>query len=229
MHLTTRRHATLIDLCAGYAKRAYDKEIEGEFIEDSATDAQAFVSFNDGDIIISGQGTTTMRDWSIDFQIWRTRVDYLDNVHIHAGFMKQYNAIRERIHTVIRANIEQCKRILCTGHSLFGALATIAALDCALMYDVSVHCITFGSPRVGGKDFAKLFNSSVDISYRCVQHKDPITFTPAPIRFRHVRGGLKFGVSDEHVNEPSLYNCIGCRIKHHSMITYASCAHSLIN
>ena len=97
----------LIELCAEYANNAYSKNIEGVFIENEDTDCQSFVSSKGDDIIISGQGTTTITDWYHDFQVWRTQVDYLENVLIHSGFMKQYESVRTRIHLEIMKLIEK--------------------------------------------------------------------------------------------------------------------------
>jgi triacylglycerol lipase len=216
----TKKQYNLISKCATYANGAYSMETLGCFIENKETDAQAFVCFDNGDLIITGQGTTTFKDWTYNFQIQRTRVSYLNNTLVHTGFVKQYNSVRERIHQEIRNNIEaqdvQVKRILCTGHSLFGAISTIIALDCCLQYDLPVHCVTFGSPRVGSKEFTKLFNNSVDSSYRCVYKKDPVTFVPIPLRFCHVRGGIQLA----KFKSLSIHNWCGCQISDHSMQAY---------
>tara|TARA_B100001093_G_scaffold3139_3_gene3241 strand:+ start:12143 stop:12829 length:687 start_codon:yes stop_codon:yes gene_type:complete len=221
--MLSERNKRLIGKCAMYANKAYEKDIDGIFLEDKTTDCQAFVTTNEKDIIITGQGTTTIKDWMIDFQIYRKRVSYLNDTLVHAGFVKAYDSVREDIHKEVRRLIEEGKyeRIVCTGHSLFGAIATIAGLDCSLKYDMPVCCVTFGSPRVGSKEFVKCFNDNIDGSFRCVQNKDPITFTPLPIRFKHVRGGLK--VNDKKVSdEVNLYNCCGCRISDHSMVEYCN-------
>ena len=210
----------LIEKCAGYANDAYTNTLKGVFIEDVKTDCQSFVILNEDEIIITGQGTTTMKDWMIDFQIWRKKVPYLENTLVHSGFMKQYEAVRDEIHAEIKKHIltGKIKRIICTGHSLFGAISTIIALDCAIRYPIQVSCVSFGSPRVGSRKFAKLFNKLVSTSFRCVRHKDPIVFTPLPGRFKHVRGGIHFG-KDISFQMP-LYNPIGCRVSHHSMEDY---------
>ena len=66
-----------------------------------------------------------------------------------------------------------------TGHSLGGALASLTALMVSQLG--CIHCITFGSPRVGDIEFAKLFNACVaDIdskkhfSCRFTTEDDPI-------------------------------------------------------
>jgi len=224
------RHKNTIQLAAKYANKAYSRDIDGIFLEDTTTDAQAFVAYDkdSGTLVVTGQGTTSVTDWKIDLSTWRTKVDYLHDVKVHAGFVKQYNAVREQIHThladLLKTHKQSCSRILCTGHSLFGAIATMCALDCALKYDLPIHCVSFGSPRVGSASFAKLFNGCVDVSYRCVLEKDPVTFTPIPLRFKHVRGGIK--LTPHGADEISLHNFCGCRIAHHNMKSYEShCNH----
>ena len=223
------RQLKLINECAAASLKAYSSDIDSPwlFISDSWTDAQAFVYSNsDGNIVITGQGTTSLRDWSLDFQIWRTKVDFLNNTKVHAGFLRQYNAVRDRIHIEVKRLLDNSTpscRIICTGHSLFGAIASIAAVDCSLLYDVPVDCITFGSPRVGSRAFVKLFNTSVDTSFRCVHLKDPVTFSPLPVRFKHVRGGVRIDNNTIDKNKLSLYNCLGCRVTDHDMNVYAAC------
>lgn len=217
----------LIEQCATYANDAYTDLTKGVFIEDANTDCQAFVILQGDDIIITGQGTTTATDWTINFQLWRKRVSYLENTMVHSGFIKQYESVRDRIHEEVSKHLQskKIKRIVCTGHSLFGAISTIIALDCAIKYPVQVCCVTFGSPRVGSSKFAKLFNKLVATSFRCVRHKDPIVFTPLPGRFKHVRGGVHFG-KDISFSMP-LYNPIGCSVSHHSMEEYLLFIHGI--
>lgn len=70
--------------------------------------------------------------------------------------------------------------ILVTGHSLGGAIATLAALELRIIYGNSVHLINFGSPRVGNKSFAnkvnELFNG--DNSFRVTHDNDPVPSVP---------------------------------------------------
>lgn len=48
----------------------------------------------------------------------------------HSGFWEAYCTVRSFIHTVIRQELSaRPAHIYCTGHSLGGALATIASLD----------------------------------------------------------------------------------------------------
>ena len=216
----------LIELCAIYSKFAYLKHINGIFIEDEDTDTQCFVIIKDKQLIITGQGSTSVTDLMIDLQFWRKSVPYLDNNLVHSGFQKSYDSIRTKIHNIIKDKIytEHINEIICCGHSLFGAISTICALDMKLSYNLPTSCVTFGSPRVGSKKFAKLFNKKIDKSYRCVRLKDPISFIPFPVIYKHVSGGIHFkGDINNNILlnfKVPLYNPYGCKTHHHSIDDY---------
>jgi len=211
----------LVYNCAKWAQTAYNDSMEnGTLLYDISTDCHVHVINESTRTIIAFRGTTTLTDWLHDFKILRTKVDYLNGTLVHRGFMKQYNSIREELLKLVPEGLP----IICCGHSLGGALATVCALDLALQREDQVSCCTYGSPRVGNLKFAKLFNREVAVSFRCVFKKDPITFTPLPIRFRHVRGGIHF--TDSGVDfEPPSTNCIGCWVTHHNMREYVGSAY----
>jgi len=68
-----------------------------------------------------------------------------------------------------------------TGHSLGGALGTIAALDLSCNGIVSkdqLHLYTFGSPRVGDVNLAKAVMNAVSEHWRVVHDKDIVPHVP---------------------------------------------------
>ena len=69
-------------------------------------------------------------------------------------------------------------RLIITGISLGGGLAQLSYIDIKASgaFD-NVEVITFGSPRVGNKKWAKFFNSLVDHT-RIYIRRDPIAFLP---------------------------------------------------
>lgn len=217
----------LIEQCAAYSKDSYTMKVDGVFIEDEDTDTQSFV-VTDGDyVVFTGQGTTSVTDWMIDFRLYRTRVPYLRNCLVHAGFVKSYNSIRADVHECIEDIMKRrkIKGIICTGHSLFGAIATVASLDFKFKYpDLEVTCVSFGAPRAGSRLFAKMFNENIDKSYRCVRLKDPIAFTPTAPRFSHVSGGLHFNKASMDWKVPVM-NIVGCSVGHHDMTEYLEFIH----
>lgn len=224
-------HRNLLKLCATYAHDSYTQIVVQngtvDTIKEDATDTIVYIITCNDSIYITGPGSESMTDWSLDFQIWRTKVDYFDNSLVHAGFMKIYDSIKIKLHRKLVAIFSlnmSIKNIVCTGHSLFGAVSTIIACDCANRYDAKkITCITFGSPRVGSSKFAKYFNKNVDQSFRCVFAKDPITFSPLPLRFKHVRGSVYCQEDGANIVDDikmSKWNLCGCQIAHHSMNSY---------
>lgn len=96
---------------------------------------------------------------------------------------------------------EAVPTIIFTGHSLGGALATLSSLYFKCKYpEAEISCITFGSPRAGCSEFAKLFNDNIEESYRFVNDNDPVPCVPLAWRFKHVKG-CKWLYQDKVMNE----------------------------
>lgn len=147
-------------------------------------------------LLVSFRGTSELRDVVSDLNAIRRVMDIVhERPYVHWGFYNQFMEIKSQLDSQIEqyyiSNTNSPKKhtIIFSGHSLGGALATIAAVYYAKKYpNYKVHCVTFGSPRVGGYRFVKLYNKLVDASYRFVNCNDVVTMIPTRIRFRHVKG-----------------------------------------
>jgi len=87
------------------------------------------------------------RDWWIDARVARIAADH---GQVHAGFMHALDAIWPQL----RTHLHKAPIWWCTGHSLGGALAVLAA---ARLADEHAHLrgvLSFGQPRVGDIDNA---------------------------------------------------------------------------
>lgn len=110
---------------------------------------------------------------------------------VHKGFSDQYSFVRKAILRQIERKKKHLREITVTGHSLGGALATLAASDIAYMFrDKRIHCHTFGSPRVGNEAFRKHFENVVASSWRVFNREDPVCLVPMSHRFVHVGSGV---------------------------------------
>ena len=110
---------------------------------------------------------------------------------LHEGFYRQYRGLQPFIQQCI--DTHHPRLIYNVGHSLGGALATIAALDFSMRGierpgdEVKIMCITFGSPKVGDSVFAHHFNlfmslgTSFRYSLNCQQADCLIVFIELPI------------------------------------------------
>ena len=104
---------------------------------------------------------------------------------IHEGILTAFNSVREKlkisIDQLLKNSGHEVKTIEICGHSLGGALASIAVLQCRLWFpnkEISIKCVTIGSPRVGNKNFVDEFTKSVTKSWRIVNGSDPVPNVP---------------------------------------------------
>jgi len=108
---------------------------------------------------------------------------------IHQGFSNAYLKIHDDIEKSLLSNLNDMPLYI-TGHSLGGALATVATklLENKKMFrDQIAACYTFGSPRVGNKLFARDFKCPI---YRVVNTTDIVTIMPT-VGYYHV-GDIRF-------------------------------------
>ena len=121
-------------------------------------------------------------DWDKDIKVYRGFKNALDEVWEKKG-LREYIRSRDTLN----------RTIWFTGHSLGGALATLAADR----YDGNVQGLyTFGSPCVGDINFVKRFHIS---AYRFVNNRDIVTHWPPLDWYQHV-GKLK------HIDENGIIN-----------------------
>lgn len=189
-----------LSLAVRYSDLAYgepEHAAHQRLISDPSTDAQVMVSkLPKGeryDAVVAFRGTSSRRDALADINIRRHVPWYLSTLHppvrVHSGFANQYEGVRAPLMKWIDEH--DPKRVMVTGHSL-GSIACLFALDLAIHKpNVDVDCVTFGSPRIGGREFARKFDLLVDRCTRVVHNRDVVTCVPMPFRFAHVGTPLR--------------------------------------
>lgn len=217
---------------ARFCKESYyaSEMISGGFhyIKNDETGLDCFVH-KIGDItwvVFRGTETDQLNDICTDLMTFRVSASFLpEECKVHAGFLAQYMSGRTAIIDMV--NYLDSPIVVCTGHSLGGGLSTLCALDIEenSLGDVETYCVTFGSPRVGGKHFANLFDAVIDNSYRFVDVNDPIPRVPFRMwGFRHVKGcyiTCPYGFKpDLEQTESSSLAC--CAVEDHGIELYES-------
>lgn len=116
--------------------------------------------------VVVFRGTDTLLDW-LDFNFDAVPTPWLPGGFVHDGFKEAFDAVWADIELAIPQGVP----IVATGHSLGGALATLAASrrPPACTY-------TFGSPRVGDAAFGAAARSAP--FFRVVNHRDVVTEVP---------------------------------------------------
>lgn len=152
-----------------------------EIFNSEETDTQAFLAknekYNYAVLAFRGTEVTKVKDMLTDAKALKASVI---EGRVHKGFLEAYNSVKPAI-------LEALPKVLgiplyITGHSLGGALATVATNDLeeavvnnTIMREQIAACYTFGSPRVGNKQFNKEFRSAI---YRVVNTTDVVTVVP---------------------------------------------------
>ena len=148
--------------------------------------AQAYVFYNNTDLIISCRGTQkddgAMNDIIADLQVFRA--DSVTGNKIHQGFKEEVDKIYGSVYEIVsRRGIG--KKIWCCGHSLGGAMATILAQRLEFVGGFDVDTLyTYGSPRAGGPKFRAWCDKHLN-HQRFVNNNDVVPCVPTFFRWRH--------------------------------------------
>lgn len=101
------------------------------------------------------------------------------NCKVHNGFYTAWNQAKSTVNAQIQnlLSLHRGVPIYVTGHSLGGALATLAVGDLKETFGNIASLLTFGQPRVGNKEFAAYF-ASVIVANRVVHYADIVPHIP---------------------------------------------------
>ncbi|CAM3543449.1 lipase family protein [Parendozoicomonas haliclonae] len=149
-------------------------------------DTEAVVAGDRKKIIVAFRGTeATLGEWMNNAQIAKdTWTEDNPLGMVHSGFYEAFNSVWNQVLAEIQRLRTHNQTIWLTGHSLGGALATIAAATLELQQpDIRVNGVyTFGQPRTANHLFAKNYNNRLkERTFRCVNNNDVITRIPPQI------------------------------------------------
>ncbi len=181
--------------------------------------------FQDGTVIVAFRGTSTLKDLRYDV---KSSLVPTENGGIHKGFYKKLIMVEVALMNGIRrAFALGIRRIILTGHSMGGALATIAACIIRGYYPyLTVGLITFASPKVGDAVFATTVQNAVNYHFRLVNENDPVPSFPRNKEFHHVPG--KVYHLPEFVTDKSK-SWISRRVAGHKLETYSKRMRSMVD
>jgi len=158
-------------------------------------------------MFIAFRGTDNTRNWIRDGNILLT--SEFEEEKVHPGFKGAYDLIDSKLEEdavkYLKTN-KSLKRVVFTGHSLGGALATLAVLKMSRILtekfpkrNLTYYLITFGSPRVGSPGFATKVNNIENLiaNVRFIYGNDVVTKVPN-WRFHHVGSSIHFKSDSEY-------------------------------
>lgn len=162
------------------------------FYDNEKTSAQMYI-WNENKVLhVVFRGTQEKYDILVDLNILRSYLFPSSNILVHSGFLKQFKSLEANITSEITNHLDTIDTVHFSGHSLGGALGTLAAAYYGKLYNkkLRVLCHSIGSPRVGNKAFAKLFADNVEEEIRITNEKDPIPFIPMSFLYYHVSNSI---------------------------------------
>lgn len=169
------------------------------------TPRRVFIGFaltSEANNIIVFRGTSNPLEWIANFQARQSNYGQSGGVRgrVHTGFLRLYDQLAVQVRTVTdRFN----PKVPCfiTGHSLGGALATLATADLvqrnrALQDRLQLY--SYAAPRVGDLEFVRSLSTIAPNSFRVINFADIVPMVP-PSRFRdeqYFHVGQKWGFLD---------------------------------
>ncbi|KAI1497587.1 lipase [Biscogniauxia marginata] len=153
------------------------------------TDIQGFTAVDDTNklIVTALKGSQSLRNWITDFVFIQVGCDLVDDCYVHAGFATAWSEIDERVLAGVAAaaKANPSYRIVFTGHSLGGAVSTLAAAYTRKDgYEADVY--NYGSPRPGNQAFVGFVTAQAGAEYRVTHLDDPVPrLPPLFLGYRH--------------------------------------------
>ena len=169
------------------ATLAHGKLVLIETLNDEASGTQGYVALRENAFaVLAFRGTE--KDRKDILRDVNARFFATPQGKAHAGFATAYQAVDGMVREALdRIGPERMPEgLFVTGHSLGGALATVATQDLEEHYLVSA-CYTFGSPRVGVAEWSDSVKTPV---YRVVNGADSVPMVPFSAVFATVLGWL---------------------------------------
>lgn len=156
----------------------------------SRRDTEGYIAANETMIIVAFRGTepTHLRDLLADAQFHKVQGPL---GQVHRGFLHAFELVKDdMVNAILRFRDKTRPQSLwCTGHSLGGALAVVAAASLSVGGHKVNGLYTFGQPRVGDETFAnECVRRLTGQHYRFVNNNDTVTRVP-PREFAYAHAG----------------------------------------
>jgi hypothetical protein len=186
---------------AEFSRSAYGdaRREDSSYVYSKDTGTLAGVSVQDDKIVVFFSGSASLLDFT-QTNVDVASIDFPSDIpcdidvrgsKVHRGFWQAYSSVRTRLMVLLTSTSlthVDISKVLVTGHSLGGALASLAIADvCALFKDITL--VTFGAPQVGNNTWATMVEGVVprEQVLRITTTFDPVPRSLGTI-FRHPNG-----------------------------------------
>lgn len=173
-----------------YLSAAWLSDVQNDWSPDAvrlirSNGTQALCMSDTKAVIVAVRGTRTLSDHLRNMTARRamfTPAGESRAVAVHEGFLSSFEAIAGELADWLSEQSPGARPLYMTGHSAGGAIAHIAAVDTAGR-GPKPTLYTFGSPRVGGREFCRLSRRALPDRHQRVTHSnDAVPLVPLLFR-----------------------------------------------
>ncbi len=173
--------------------------VQHRVVFEPRSDTRALVAWGGGRLVVAFKGTSSFENVKTDLSMFKkshppARTAALSAtfglrllkvpVRVHGGFLAAFQAVDAAVLAAAGEAVaaaaaagEPPPRLLVTGHSLGGALATLAAHALVTKFPElapRAAVYTYGAPRVGNRAFALEFDALVPDCFALINDQDPV-------------------------------------------------------
>ncbi|KJZ75490.1 hypothetical protein HIM_05186 [Hirsutella minnesotensis 3608] len=165
------------------------------------------------EVVLAVRGSWSLKNWLTDLKVSWENCDLTPGCKLHTGFYQAWEDIASRTNETLSEVLKKNPgyRIIATGHSLGGAVATVAAAY--LRRDgMAVDAFTFGAPRVGNVDFANFVMSQPGSIHRVTHGGDPVPRLP-PLAWGYAHTSPEYWIAHAGMteNNPTAGDLVVCQ------------------
>eukprot|EP01060_Flectonema_neradi_P004916 TRINITY_DN1324_c0_g1_i1.p1 TRINITY_DN1324_c0_g1~~TRINITY_DN1324_c0_g1_i1.p1 ORF type:complete len:1165 (+),score=227.60 TRINITY_DN1324_c0_g1_i1:42-3536(+) len=170
---------------------------------------QVLLGRQDGLLVVSFRGSSNVKNWKDDLKFprmpWTEMTEgeevkngycYTKTPLVHKGFLSVWKSVRDLVFNVVeKYKNDTDTTIIVTGHSLGGAMATLASYSLAKHFqEISFQLWTYGCPYVGNSSFAQLHVQRVENAFRVINENDAVATTSFTFDNCHVGKQVTLGI-----------------------------------
>jgi triacylglycerol lipase len=177
--LRSRFGREILEVVAFLDERTFGIDTKAVILRSEAAVVVAFVgSEADGLVAALRDGATSLRVGQVS----------MAGGLVHAGFRQALDAIYAPLQAAMEEHLTGGRTLWLTGHSLGGALATLAAYRLEEDGIPVQGVVIYGSPKVGDPAWAREFDSHLGSRAQAwVTARDPVPFSPPNLHGRNYR------------------------------------------
>lgn len=160
--------------------------------------------------LIAFKGSSSLEDVASFLDMKQIDFSFCEyKMRVHSGVMKMFESIEPEMTAQLLRDPPSAKPHFITfcGHSLGGALAIFASAYYANLTNknATVHCHTFGAPKIGDDIFYEWFTRAVDDHLHIANEKDIISYLPLDIMGYKSFSNNTFFITDAQYTSLNVY------------------------